>query len=780
MIRVNVALPSGRTESLLIEQSSKVGDLKALAQKLLGQGFLRLVATDGHVLTEPTETLHAAGIGDGDQLTAIAQQAKLAATGRAFALWRIGGDSVVAWGDPEYGGDSSWVRDQLRNVQQIVATRAAFAAILGDGSVVTWGSRTHGGDSSAVQDQLKSVQQVQATHFAFAAIRHCSPSTSSWDFLTEGRALMTFAKNTNFSFQDNGSPEGESQYEQVNFRAKEPLIRSRVLAPFHEISRPTEVSASSMAQLNLPSVAHVVMLLYWFWVREALRIAALRLFGHQVVQFCFEVFKVGRQICHKFFCHLGWCRKRQLILPARLVKGARKAKAKRRQVVMTQAPKWAYKRGFVTIACPHHTHIGLNNMFRGGGGGARATARRRASNVEHDLLDGLRVLLERFAPTNANMEPPAKKCKTSDASQEPVDDGLLPALQRLVLKAQNEPQGLLESLTQLVQEYTLKAEATNTPPPKGKGAKGIDQVNQAKTAKGKAKGSGKNAPPAKGNGKTNELEKGNGKGPGKGPGKGLGRDPTPLKSATTWASVAASGPPGRQSPKIDKPTAKVSAREPAVMFHRNAFSADAVVPLAEARQSLEAGKVPAGHVVMCNEHAMQDLSRLANLHQLTTAKAPFAAIKADGSVVTWGDRRHGGDSRQVQEQLRDVHEIFASRSAFSALRKDGRVVTWGLQQFGGDSSSVQEQLQDVQDIRASRSAFAAVTGERRVVTWGDAFNGGDSSEVTHLLEDIVQLEASKGAFCALRADGRVVTWGDARSGGDASRAPTSWCRQNGG
>ena len=36
------------------------------------------------------------------------------------------------------GGDSSAVRDQLKNVQQIQASHNAFAAILGDGSVVTW------------------------------------------------------------------------------------------------------------------------------------------------------------------------------------------------------------------------------------------------------------------------------------------------------------------------------------------------------------------------------------------------------------------------------------------------------------------------------------------------------------------------------------------------------------------------------------------------------------------------------------------------------------------
>jgi hypothetical protein len=40
-------------------------------------------------------------------------------------------------------------------VQQIQATSEAFAAILLDGSVVAWGNPEFGGDGSAVQDQLK-------------------------------------------------------------------------------------------------------------------------------------------------------------------------------------------------------------------------------------------------------------------------------------------------------------------------------------------------------------------------------------------------------------------------------------------------------------------------------------------------------------------------------------------------------------------------------------------------------------------------------------------------
>ena len=76
----------------------------------------------------------------------------------------------MTWGDALLGGDSSAVRDQLKNVQQIQATERAFAAILADGSVVSWGDDDYGGDSSAVQDQLQNVHHIQANDDAFAAI----------------------------------------------------------------------------------------------------------------------------------------------------------------------------------------------------------------------------------------------------------------------------------------------------------------------------------------------------------------------------------------------------------------------------------------------------------------------------------------------------------------------------------------------------------------------------------------------------------------------------------
>ena len=70
----------------------------------------------------------------------------------------------------------------------------------------------------------------------------------------------------------------------------------------------------------------------------------------------------------------------------------------------------------------------------------------------------------------------------------------------------------------------------------------------------------------------------------------------------------------------------------------------------------------------------------------------FAAVKTDGSVVTWGDAGGGGNSSAVQDQLVNIQQIFSTRGAFAALKTDGSVVTWGDQNSGGNSSVVQDQL----------------------------------------------------------------------------------------
>eukprot|EP00435_Cladocopium_sp_Y103_P009833 s1351_g2.t1 len=168
-IKLEVSLPSGRYETVKVSQSGTIADLKIAAQQAFGQRFLRLAAPDGRLL-DPTNSLQLSGLQDGDSLTAVAQQPKIAATSGAFALWCVGGDRIVTWGQAHAAADSSRIRRQLRSVQQICGISCAFAALLADGSVVTWGHQRSGGDSSRVQGRLRNVRQICSSHAAFAAI----------------------------------------------------------------------------------------------------------------------------------------------------------------------------------------------------------------------------------------------------------------------------------------------------------------------------------------------------------------------------------------------------------------------------------------------------------------------------------------------------------------------------------------------------------------------------------------------------------------------------------
>ena len=61
---------------------------------------------------------------------------------------------------------------------------------------------------------------------------------------------------------------------------------------------------------------------------------------------------------------------------------------------------------------------------------------------------------------------------------------------------------------------------------------------------------------------------------------------------------------------------------------------------------------------------VQNGDRLTLLHtnrvQVQTSSGAFAAVLGDGSVVTWGDARFGGDSRAVQGHLKNVQQVQAA------------------------------------------------------------------------------------------------------------------------
>lgn len=136
---------------------------------------------------------------------------------------------------------------------------------------------------------------------------------------------------------------------------------------------------------------------------------------------------------------------------------------------------------------------------------------------------------------------------------------------------------------------------------------------------------------------------------------------------------------------------------------------------------------------------------LTHVVAISATHKAFAAIKSDGSVVTWGPADYGGDSSSVAMKLKEVVAIRGTRSVFAALRKDGTVVTWG-DKFGrnaSDTSAVQSELKDIVSISATLEAFAARRSDGQVIAWGDIAHGGSSSSVRSLVAESLQKSNDK-------------------------------------
>ena len=65
-----------------------------------------------------------------------------------------------------------------------------------------------------------------------------------------------------------------------------------------------------------------------------------------------------------------------------------------------------------------------------------------------------------------------------------------------------------------------------------------------------------------------------------------------------------------------------------------------------------------------------------NQTRILKTRCAFAALKGDGSEVSWGRRDQGGVGFAVQSQLRsDVQQIFNADPAFVALKVNGSIVS---------------------------------------------------------------------------------------------------------
>ena len=149
----------------------------------------------------------------------------------------------------------------------------------------------------------------------------------------------------------------------------------------------------------------------------------------------------------------------------------------------------------------------------------------------------------------------------------------------------------------------------------------------------------------------------------------------------------------------------------------------------------------------------------SNVKEIYSTDSAFAAIKNDGTVITWGNSRRGGDPGDVSDLLLNIVEIVSTFDGFAALNENGMVFSWGEGlQYPFPSAPIHT---DVKKLVANTSgAFAALKEDGSVVSWGNPIVGADSNAVASELESgVVDIYAAYGSFAALKEDGSVVSWG---------------------
>lgn len=177
-----------------------------------------------------------------------------------------------------------------------------------------------------------------------------------------------------------------------------------------------------------------------------------------------------------------------------------------------------------------------------------------------------------------------------------------------------------------------------------------------------------------------------------------------------------------------------------------------------------------------------------------------AALKADGSVITWGTTSHGGDKTDNTNGARDkngtqidtlldsdVVKIYSNAKSFCALKSNGDIVCWGDNAWGGNPTtgrgtgvvdddfqnfvkitSIYDENRRYHDFNYGRG-FAGLKSNGSIVVWGlGVAHSGYSTEDLKNSRDFVDVicgNYSTNIFVGIKKDGSVRIFGEDSYGG---------------
>jgi hypothetical protein len=148
---------------------------------------------------------------------------------------------------------------------------------------------------------------------------------------------------------------------------------------------------------------------------------------------------------------------------------------------------------------------------------------------------------------------------------------------------------------------------------------------------------------------------------------------------------------------------------------------------------------------------------VTNVIALADGDQHCVALKADGTVASWGDNPYG--QTNVPPGLTNVVSIAAGSGHSLALRRDGTLAFWGLTLSGG-ATTVPDNATNIVALALGPGAQHALVlrSDGTVLDWGGSKVYG-LTNIPATARDVVAVAAGATYCLALRADGHVVAWG---------------------
>lgn len=147
-----------------------------------------------------------------------------------------------------------------------------------------------------------------------------------------------------------------------------------------------------------------------------------------------------------------------------------------------------------------------------------------------------------------------------------------------------------------------------------------------------------------------------------------------------------------------------------------------------------------------------------NITALAAGDDHCLALRADGTVVAWGDNFYG--QTNVPSNLTNVVSIAAGSTHCLALRKDGTVAMWGTIWTSGVTNAPSNATNIAAlGLGPGAQHVLALRSDGTVLDWGNIAYGASLTNTPLTARNVVAVAAGNFFGLALRSDGKVVAWG---------------------